>query len=207
MAGGILALPAISFTTIFAIRRYLNFALAGHMTIGAYAGFFANVHLQMPTLAAVAFAFLVAGLIGVISDHLALRPLSPYGALTVAIASIALNLVLENVVRFLFGNSPRNFDLPVVRDWIFGPIRVGPQQLENLLIACAIMTVLFLFLALTPAGKAMRAVGDNPALADIKGMDPEQIGRLANFVAMGLGGVGGVLFGLETAIEPEMGFR
>ena len=74
---------------------------------------------------AVAFAFLIAGLVGVISDHLALRPLSPYGALTVAIASIALNLVLENVVRFLFGNAPRNFDLPVVRDWIFGPIRVG----------------------------------------------------------------------------------
>lgn len=207
MAGGILGLPAIGLTTIFVIRRYLNFALAGHMTVGAYAGYVANVLLGWPVLAALPFAFVVAGLIGVITDHIALKPLTPSGAITVSIASIALNLVLENAMRFAFTSELLSYDVPLMRDWVIGPVRVGPQQLENLMIALVIMAGLFAFLRLAPTGKAMRAVGDNPALADIKGIDPERMGRFANFLTMGLAGVGGMLLALETAVDPELGSR
>ena len=205
MAGSILMLPAIGLTVIFVIRRYVNFALAGHMTVGAYAGYSANVTLHWPALAAIPAAFLAAGVFGVVTDHLALRPLAAYGALTVSIASIALNLVLENLARFVYGSQVRSYDLEIARDWTFGSLRVGPQQFEDLCIALAIMAASFLFLRLTPVGKAMRAVGDNAVLADIKGIDPEAMGRFANFFAMGLAGIGGMLFALETATDPELG--
>ncbi len=205
MSGSILMLPAIGLTVIFVIRRYVNFALAGHMTIGAYAGYSVNVYLHWPALAAIPAAFLAAGLFGVVTDHLALRPLSAYGALTVSIASIALNLVLENLVRFVFGSEVRSYDLDIARDWTVGALRIGPQQFDDLCIALGIMAASFAFLRFTPVGKAMRAVGDNPLLADIKGIDPEAMGRFANFFAMGLAGVGGMLFALETANDPELG--
>jgi len=207
MAGSILMLPAIGLTLVFVIRRYVNFALAGHMTVGAYAGYSANVYLHWPALAAIPAAFVAAGLFGVATDHIALRPLAAYGALTVSIASIALNLVLENLARFVFGADVRSYDLEISRDWTFGALRVGPQQFEDLCIALGIMAASFLFLRLTPLGKAMRAVGNNAVLADIKGIDPEAIGRFANFFAMGLAGVGGMLFALETATDPELGTR
>ena len=47
MAGTILAVPAIGLTAIFAVLRFTNFALASHMTIGAFAGFVANVTLRL----------------------------------------------------------------------------------------------------------------------------------------------------------------
>ncbi len=207
MAGSVLALPAIGLTTIFAIRRYLNFSIAGHMSIGAYVGYVANTMFGWPGTAALPVAFLVAGGFGIATDYLALRPVLRYGLTLVSVASIALNLVLENFVRFFFGSDIRSYDIPIARDFSVGPFRFGPQILEALLIAAATMTVLFLFLTLTPLGKAMRAVGDNPVLADIKGIDPERMGRFATFVAMGLCGVGGMLLGLETSIDPELGFH
>ncbi len=207
MAGSVLALPAIGLTTIFAIRRYLNFSIAGHMSIGAYAGYVANVSLGWSSSAALVVAFLVAGVFGIVTDRLALRPVLRFGLTLVAVASIALNLVLENLVRFCFGNDIRSYDIAVARDWSLGPLRIGPQSFAALLIAAAIMLVLFLFLALTPLGKAMRAVGDNPVLADIKGIDPERIGSIATFTAMGLCGVGGMLLGLATSLDPELGFH
>lgn len=207
MAGGVLALPAIGLTAIFVIRRYLNFALAAHMTVGAFAGYVANVSWGLPAVAAIPLAFLVAGTTGLVTDHVALKPLTRAGPLTVAIGSIALGLVLENVVRFAFAGDLRSYDIKVVRDWVFGPVRVGPQQVEDLAIAVVVMIGVFLFLKLTPVGKAMRAVGDNPVLADIKGIDPERMGRLTNFFAMGLAGVGGMLLGLETTVDPELGSR
>ena len=207
VSGTILAVPAIGFTAIYAVLRFPNFAVASHLTIGAFAGLVANTSLGLPAPAAVLVAFLVAGSVGVASDQIALRPLRPSGALTSAIASVALTIALENVLRFIFGNDLRGFDLPIMRDWRFGGLRVGPQQMENLAMAVVAMTSLFLFLAFTRTGKAMRAVADNPALADIKGIDPERMARLASFVGMGLAGVGGVLLGLDTSIDPLTGFR
>ncbi len=53
----------------------------------------------------------------------------------------------------------------------------------------------------------MRAVADNPMLASIKGIDGDMVARIANFVGMGLAGLGGMLIGLDTTIDPLTGFR
>ena len=207
MAGSVLMVPAIGFTAMFAVLRFPNFALAAHMTIGAFAGFVANTVLGLPAVASLGAAFLVAGLVGVASDAAVLRPLRPAGALTVAIASIALNIVLENAVRFGFGNELRDYDLPLLRDWSLGGLRVGPQQAENTALALAVMAAVFAFLALTRTGKAMRAVADNPTLASLKGIDSERVARLISLAGMGLAGIGGMLLGLDTSIDPLLGFR
>ncbi len=207
MAGSVLALPAIGLTTIYAVLRHLNFSLGAHMTIGAYAGFVANAVWGLPLYLALPCAFFAAGVSGVASDELGLRPLRRYGALSVAIASIALGLVLENLLRFFFGNGLRDYDIPVVRDWSLGALRIGPQELADFAVAAAIVALLFVFLAASSLGKRMRAVADNPTLADIKGIDPERMARLANFLGMGLAGAGGMLIGLDTSVGPELGFN
>jgi branched-chain amino acid transport system permease protein len=165
------------------------------------------VRFGLPALAAIAVAFAVAGLVGVVSDELALKPIRPTGLLAAAIASVALTIALENVIRFIFGNEQRGYDLPIERDWRILDLRIGPQQIENFVVAVLVMMVVFLFLAFTRTGKAMRAVADNPVLADIKGIDADRVGRLASFVGMGLAGIGGMLVGLDTSIDPLTGFR
>ena len=103
--------------------------------------------------------------------------------------------------------SCRGYDLPITRDWRFNGIRIGPQQVQNLAIAVAVMAALFAFLAFTRTGKAMRAVADNPMLAAIKGINADAVGRVVSFVGMGLAGLGGMLIGLDTTIDPLTGFR
>jgi len=207
MAGTILAVPAIGFTAIYAVLRFPNFAIASHLTIGAFAGWLANVSLGLPAALAVGVAFAAAGVAGVVSDELILKPLRPAGALTTAIAAVALTLVLENVIRFVFGNDLRGYALPIRRDWQVAGLRIAPQQVQNFGMAIVAMTAVFLFLAFTRTGKAMRAVADNPTLASVKGIDTDRVARLTTFVAMGLAGVGGMLLGLDTSIDPLTGFR
>ena len=48
--------------------------------------------------------------------------------------------------------------------------------------AIAVMALLFLFLRFTRTGKMMRAVADNPALANLKGINPVTVARIANFL-------------------------
>jgi branched-chain amino acid transport system permease protein len=207
MSGTILAVPAIGLTAIFAVLRFTNFALASHMTIGAFAGFLANVWLGWPVVPSLLAAFVVAGLVGVLSDEFILKPFRAAGFITTAIGSIALTIALENCVRLLFGNELRGYDLPIRRDWVVGGLRVSPQQLENLAIALIAMALLFAFLFFTRTGRAMRAFADNPMLASIKGINADMVARLVSFVAMGLAGLGGMLIGLDTSIDPLVGFK
>ena len=207
VTGTLLAIPAIGFTAIYAVMRFPNFAVASHATIGAFAGYAANVWLGLPAAPALVAAFLVAGLFGVVTDEVALKPLRPHGALTAAIASIALTIVLENLVRLGFGNTLRGYDLPLLRDWWVWGVRIGPQQVQNLGLALGIMAAVFAGLRYSRIGKAMRAVADDPALATLKGIDADRIGRLTAFLGMGLVGAGGMLLGLGTSIDPLTGFR
>jgi branched-chain amino acid transport system permease protein len=207
MAGAILTAPAIGFTAIYAVLRFPNFAIASHATIGAFAGYVANVDLHLPLVPAAAIGFLGAGVCGLASDALVLRPLRRNGLVTATIASVALTIALENLVRLVFGNSLRDYDLPIQRDWRFAGLRVGPQQLQDLVISAVAVLALFGFLRFTRIGKAMRAVADNPTLAAIKGIDTKLIAHIVNFTAMGLAGLGGMLLGLDTSIDPLTGFR
>ena len=207
MAGAVLAVPAIGLTMIYAVLRFVNFAVAAHMAVGAFAGYMLNVWLGVPAPLAILGAFIGAGAVGVASDHVGLRRLCGQSALTLAIASIAVNIMIESTIRFFFGGSPRDYAIPLRRDWVIGAFKIGPQQLENVVIAVAAMAILFLFLAFTITGKAMRAVADNPMLANIKGINAEMVARIVSFVGMGLAGLGGMLIGLDTTIDPLTGFR
>jgi branched-subunit amino acid ABC-type transport system permease component len=207
MTGAILALPAIGLTLIYGVLRFPNFAVAGHATIGAFAGYVANAWLGWPLLPSLVCAFAAAGLFGTATDEFVLKPFRPSGSINTAIASVALTIALQNLVRFAFGNELRGYTLPIARDWRIGGLLVGPQEVENLAIAAAAVAALFAFLAMTRAGKAMRAVADNPMLAGIKGINADTIGRQVSFVGMGLAGFGGMLIGLDTTIDPLTGFR
>jgi branched-chain amino acid transport system permease protein len=206
VAGALLAVPAIGFTAMFAVLRFPNFSVSGVATLGAFAGYVAyGAGLQMA--GSLLAAFVVAGAVGVFFDKVAHLPLVKQGALPAAIASIATGLVLENVVRLGFGNEPRGYDRPIARDVMFGDIRLNPQQLETMGLALAIMLVVFAALAFTRIGKAMRASADNPELAALKGIRPQRVATLASFVGMGLVGIGGMLLGLDSSIDPLTGTR
>jgi branched-subunit amino acid ABC-type transport system permease component len=206
VSGALLAVPAIGFTAMFAVLRFPNFSISGVATLGAFAGYLAyGVGAQMVGSLAVAFA--VAGAVGLLLDRTAHMPLVSQGALPAAIASIASGLVLENVVRLVFGNELRGYDRPIARDMRLGDIRFSPQQLETMGIALAIMLAVFAALAFTRIGKAMRASADNPDLAALKGIRPQRVAMMASFVGMGLVGVGGMLLGLDSSIDPLTGTR
>lgn len=207
IAGTEIGLAAVGFSLVHAVLKSSNFAIGTLMTVGAYMAWMGNVWLGLPVVAAFLCAFLGAGLVGAVGDWLVLRPLRNQTALTVSIASMAMGLVLENIIRFFYGNDFLSFDTPVLRDIRVLGVRLPPVQLQNLAIAVVAMLLLWGMLRATDLGKAMRAVADNPRLAEVKGIDARRIGMLANVIGLGLAGVAGAMIGVNAAVDPVLGFR
>jgi branched-subunit amino acid ABC-type transport system permease component len=208
IAGTILAVPAIGFSAIFAVLNYPNFTIGSLAAAGAYAGYLANTQLGWPLALALAAAFAGAAVVGVVHEWAAVRPLQKAGALIMAIASLAGGIVIENLLRFAFGNEQRGYELPLARDVVLFEVwRVGPQQMKNFAMALAIMAAIWAFLRWTRTGRSMRAVADNRDLARLRGIEPERVAVVTVAVGAGLAGLGGMLIGLDTSLEPFMGQR
>jgi branched-subunit amino acid ABC-type transport system permease component len=205
VTGGILALPAVAFSVLWKLLRFPNFAVGTYLTVGAFAALAVNRglgwRLEWAWLAALAVTGALAGAV----DRLAFRPMRDRRPFALAIASIGIAFVLENVVRFVWGNDYRSYDVPVTRALEWAGLRVGREQLLILGIAVALMLLVQACLTWTRLGIAMRASADNPVLARVKGLPTERIAGLATLGAGALAGGAGVFIGLDTTIDPLLG--
>jgi branched-chain amino acid transport system permease protein/neutral amino acid transport system permease protein len=128
-------------------------------------------------------------------------------SLTLAIVSIGVSFILENIARFIWGNELKSYNLPVLRGMEFGGLRVGKEQLAILVVSLLFMVLVQVLLRSTRLGKAMRAVADNSMLASVKGIDSEGIILRTSFLGAALTGAAGVMVGIDTSIDPLMGFK
>ena len=207
LSGGILALPAIAFSLLYGILKFPNFAIGTYITAGAFIAYAANVTLGLPIPIAFLLTMVFCGFLGVGVDQLAFRPMRKRRPLTLAIVSIGVSFILENMARFIWGNELRSYNLPVQRGMEWGGVRIGKEQLVILFVSLIFMGLVQLLLKYSRLGKTMRAVADNPMLASVKGIDSEGIILRTSYLGAALTGAAGVMVGIDTAIDPTMGFK
>jgi branched-chain amino acid transport system permease protein len=207
VTGLLLALPALALTLIFGILKFPNFAIGSMLTTGAYAAWIGNSLLGMPLAVAAFFAALAMAAIAMLSDVLVFARLRDRGSITLLVASMGLSLILENICRFAFGNSTRNFAFDVARPIRWHGLRINHEQLITAVpvIICVILIQLLLYGS--PLGRAMRAVSDNPSLAAVRGVERQTIARITWCLAGSLCALSGVLAALDRAVDPLLGWN
>jgi len=74
-------------------------------------------------------------------------------------------------------------------------------------LSLVILIAIAVLLQRTRIGKAMRALADNRDLAEASGINVDRVVLQVWVIGGGLAAVGGVLFGLTTAVSFDMGFH
>src|SRR5262245_16251532 len=205
VTGGILALPSVAFSLLWRLLRFPNFAVGTYLTVGAYAALVFNAGAQVPLAVAWLGALVATAAVALAVDRIAFRPMRDRRPFSLAIASIGVAFVLENVVRFVWGNDFRAYDVPVTRAALVAGLRIGHDQLLILGVAVVLMLLAQAFLLRTRLGVAMRATADNPLLAAVKGVPTERVIAVATLGGGALAGGAGVFLGLDASIDPLMG--
>jgi len=203
--GGELSLLAIGVTMVYGTLRFPNFAHVEFATAGAYITlFFSGVAgLWLPLAAAVAIALTAA--IGVASDRLIFSRLRVAHPVMPMIASFGLGIVVREAVRGSAGTSPFFLGQDLSTRWtVFGANITSDQVLILVIVAIAVIGF-HLLLTRTRLGIAMRAVSDNADLSRASGIFSERIIRLVWLLGAAMAALGGILIGLETQLQPNMG--
>ncbi|MEQ1716563.1 MAG: branched-chain amino acid ABC transporter permease [Hyphomicrobium sp.] len=207
VTGTIIALPAVALTLTYAILKFPNFAIGAMLTMGAYAALMFNASLGLPLIWSVLLASGFLALVAVAIDQTVYVQLRDRTSITLLVASMGVSFVLENVARFIFGNSARSFEVPIARPSVVFGLRINNEQLVAMATSIVAMIAVFLILRFTPLGRAMRAVSDNPSLAAVRGISRERIICWTWAIAGVLIAVAGALAGLDRAIDPLIGWN
>jgi len=210
ISGSILALGAIGLTLIYGILNFANFAHGDLMALGAYLALFFRVSLALPMWLAFVLAMLCTAVLGVCLDRIWFRPLRQRRARAaiMAISSLGLALILQNLIRMLWGPQVQYysrtihfpFTVPVLQ------VRLNAQQVLIFAIAVGLVILVSLFLHHTRLGKAMRATSDNFNLALVSGIDTERVVVWTWLLGAALAAAGGTLLGMSVRLQPIMGW-
>ncbi len=206
--GSILALAAIGLSMMYSILNFANFAHGDFLALGAYLTFVFSVILGIHFILAGAIAVVITALVAVCCDYVIWKPMRNKGAgsVTLIIISIGLALFLRNLIIFLWGPDIKRYDLPVKRGIELGSVVITQNQIVVIIVAVICMFFVHYLLKKTTIGKAMRALSDNIDLAKVSGIDVDSVIRYTWAIGMALAAVGGILYGLITNINPNMGW-
>ncbi|MBE8999783.1 MULTISPECIES: branched-chain amino acid ABC transporter permease [unclassified Nostoc] len=205
--GSIIALAAVGLTLTYGILRLSNFAHGDFLTLGAYLTWLinsigVNIWLSMILAAAGTVAAMLLSEKLLWSKMRSIRATST----TLIIISIGLALFLRNGIIFIWGGKNQNYNLPVTTALdIFG-LKVPQNQLLVLGLAILVIFALHYLLQNTKIGKAMRAVADDLDLARVSGINVDRVIFWTWLIAGTLTSLGGSMYGLITAVRPNMGW-
>lgn len=209
--GAIIAITAVGLSLVFGTTRLINFAHGELVTIGAMvAYFFSTSTFNFPLVAAAVLALVIGGLVGAGMEVSLWRPMRRRGTglIQLFIISIGLSLLLRHLLLAMFGSRRHQYDQYTVQQSMdFGPISITPRDLTITLISAAVLIGVAFMLMRTRIGKATRAVADNKDLAEASGIDVNRVILIVWILGGALAGLGGVMYGLTTAVYWNMGFN
>ncbi|MBW2059384.1 MAG: branched-chain amino acid ABC transporter permease [Deltaproteobacteria bacterium] len=202
----VLCTLSIGLTLVYDILKFANFAHVELAAFAAYMGFFFNVTLGWNIVVSAALATLATGVLAMALDRTVFKRLRMTHPIIVMIASFGLAIAIRNTLRAIWGPRPRSFAIGLQKPILVLGARITMVQILLLLATLSSIIALHLFLHKTRLGNSIRATSDNPELAQARGISTEVVIQWTWFVAGCFAGLAGVLYALETEIEPNMGF-
>ena len=203
--GMLLALMAVGLTIILGLMRVINMAHGALYTLGAYAvvttldrwGFF-------PSLLVAAIA---VGLIGLAIEGVLIRPIYHRDPLHTMLLTFGLALIVEDLVRVLWGDAPYPMSPPEVFSGIlvFGDIPFSKYRLFVIVVSGALMLLTWIFLARTQLGRTILAGTFDREMVRVLGIRINLLFTLVFGMGAAVAGLAGALASPIRGVFPAMG--
>jgi branched-chain amino acid transport system permease protein len=228
--GFLYAMIALGYTVVYGVLKFINFAHSEIFMVGSVVAFEVLTHIDdsgalaswspvMLIIVPVAMGMLISGLLAVLVERIAYRPLRGAPRLVPLISAIGVSLFLTDFVRAgeavtrnaFFLTYPTN-DMAWVKTTIpavFGATTVNIRPTSLIVITGAVLSLLALnfFVNGTKLGRGVRAVSQDQTTAALMGINVNMMISLTFFLGGAFGGAGGALFGLTVGtVTPYVGF-
>jgi branched-chain amino acid transport system permease protein len=202
----IYVLVSLGLTMIFGMMNVLNFTHGVLYALGAYFGYLL-VKLTGSFWWALAIAPLVVALIGVLVEHISIRPLADRPHLIQFLATFALALVIEQIIRLVAGNDAYAVSLPAAfaQTVNLGPFVIPSYRLFLIFAALLVCLGIGTLLAKTQVGALIRAASEDPEMAALLRVNTRAVSTMVFAGGSALAALAGALAAPIFSVHPSMG--
>ncbi len=202
--GGIYAMIALGYTMVYGIAKMLNFAHGDVIMVGGYL-----IYVFMATrnpLLAIALAVVGCTVLGILIEKIAYKPLRGASPLAVLITAIGVSYLLQSLAQIIFGSASKMvtvYDFGMIK---FMGISMQVSSLVTLAVTVVVMIVLTLFVKYTRIGRAMIAVSEDKAAAQLMGINVNGIITITFAIGSALAALAGLFYLLKApSVSNTMG--
>ncbi|KKN66269.1 hypothetical protein LCGC14_0473540 [marine sediment metagenome] len=203
--GATYALIALGFTLIYNASHVINFAQGEFLMIGGMATV-SMTAMGVPMLLAVVLAVILAGLLGIALQRLAIAPAKDANVVTLIIITIGASIFIRGLAQLVWGKGYHvmpNFSSSEPIE-IFGAV-LNSQSLWVLGVGAVMVVALVYFFTRTLTGKAILATSMNKDAARLVGIRTQVVLMLAFMVSALLGSVAGIVVAPITFTSYNIG--
>jgi branched-chain amino acid transport system permease protein len=205
--GMLLFLVAAGLTLVFGMMGVLNLSHAGFYMLGAYLAF-SVVSYTGSFWLSLLFAPIGAGLGGALVERFLLRKVHSYGHAYELLLTFGVFLVIGEVVKWFWGNSPLPVTMPEILSGsviIMGAIY---PYYRLFILGCGVVVLIFLAILLmkTRIGITIRAAVSDAEMVGALGTNVPIVFLGVFAIGSALAGLGGVIAGPFLGTNPGMGF-
>lgn len=192
LIGGVYALFASGLTLIFGVMKVINIAHGALLILGAFLTFTIWEQLGIDPLAAILITTPAMFVLGWLMYSVLIRPLRGAPLSSTVLLTFGLALVLEGIMGLVWGNQshsarPSYFD----QSFDIAGIVLPKAQVFACAVAVLVLTLLWLFLARTWTGRAIRAASANTQGAALVGVNIAGVSALTFAVGVATVGAAG----------------
>ena len=206
-SGSIYALVALGYSMVYGIIKLLNFAHGDVIMVGAYVTWLALVTWHLPPLVVVILAIIACTVLGMVIEKVAYAPMRSAPRISILITAIGVSYLLENLAQLIFGAGAQT--IPSLFDGkgiTIGSTYIGFPAILTIAVSVISMILLTLLVQKTRLGKAMRAVSEDTAAAQLMGIPVNFTISFTFAVGSALAGIGAVLYSTAyPQATPTMG--
>lgn len=205
--GAVYGLGAIGFVIIYKSSGIFNLAHGEMMMVGAFFGVtFANM-LGWPIWLSFILALFAAALVGFLIQILVMRPLTGQSHFAILMVTVGLMFILKGLTLIIWGHQTYDFSttaLPIGSLEI-GQAIISAEYIIGFIISITLFILLWAYFSYTKSGLSMRATADDEELAESMGVRVRKIFSIAWILAGVSSAVGGIVMGMMTAVDYNMG--
>jgi neutral amino acid transport system permease protein len=203
----ILSLSAVAFTLEYAVSRIANFAHGEFLTLGAYAAYSGQTIFHQNVAAAAVIAAAAGAAAGLALNFGLIEQFRGRTAITVFIATLGVAIIVENVLTIIYGAANVTYGFPQGQLHHVGPFLWTTSDIEVIISALVVAGLIYLLLQHTRFGKAVRAISQDRALAQVSGIPARRIIMQTWALAGAIAGFAGfVLADTIGTFGPTLGF-
>ena len=201
--GGVYALLAIGFSLIFGVARIVNIAHTAFYMLAAYCFYSLLTKTGIGFVLSAIMSVGAVTLLSVVCYRLVIEPVREHEA-AVLIATIALALIFQEVMLYTFGGHFLGIPSTLEGAVRFLGVTIPYQRLLILVVAAAMLIIVWFVLYRTRLGLAIRATANDLEVANLMGMNVHRVAMATVAISVALAAVAGVVVAPVFVVDPFM---